>query len=44
MFPVGIPMLLLGVVTLLHLVLSVVGGVRATQGKAMPFFGIPFFR
>lgn len=43
-FPVGIPLTLLAVVTLLHLVLSVVGGVRATKGKTMPFFGIPFFR
>lgn len=43
-FPVGIPLLLLALLTLLHLVLCVVGGIRANQGKTMPFYGIPFFR
>lgn len=32
------------VLSLAHLVLSVVGGVWASQGKIMPFYGIPFFR
>ncbi|WP_194949430.1 DUF4870 domain-containing protein [Actinomyces trachealis] len=43
-FPLGIPLTLFVLLTLVHLVLSVVGGVRANQGKTMPFYGIPFFR
>lgn len=43
-FPLGIPLAALGLLTLFHLVLCVVGGVWASQGKTMPFYGIPFFR
>lgn len=32
------------VLLLLHIVVCAVGGVRASQGKTMPFYGIPFFR
>ncbi|SPT53502.1 Uncharacterized protein conserved in bacteria [Actinomyces bovis] len=43
-FPLGIPITIFGLLTLVHLILAVVGGVRASKGKTMPFYGVPFFR
>lgn len=43
-FPIGIPITIWLLISVLHFFLSIVGGVKAGRGRAMGFYGIPFFR
>lgn len=44
-YPLGIPITLYGVVVLAHIVLTIIGTIRASSGRVMRVpFAIPFFR
>lgn len=43
-FPIGIPITIWLLISVLHFSLSIVGGLRAGRGRAMGFYGVPLAR
>lgn len=43
-FPIGIPITIWPLISVLHFSLSIVGGVKAGRGRAMGFYGVPLAR
>ena len=43
-FPIGIPITIWPLISVLHFSLSIVGGVKAGRGRTMGFYGVPLAR